>query len=139
MPRSMALWIVRIDSASSLPPHMNPPIAQVPSAIRVGLSFVSGMAIVSSTSAMSGPAACEFTSYAMYLHYQRLCRWRVPPTSGPSNGSFSGYTERGPMLAEQPRFSRPQHLGEHLLLVLRETFEDARFEWFDFRKHFIWC
>src|SRR5262249_38952035 len=53
MPRSTALRIVRIDSASSVPPHIQPPIAQVPKAIRVGLRFVPGMAIVSSASAMS--------------------------------------------------------------------------------------
>jgi hypothetical protein len=53
MPRSTALRIVRIDSAWSLPPHIHPPIAQVPKPIRVGLRLVPGMAIVSSASAMS--------------------------------------------------------------------------------------
>src|ERR1019366_5714788 len=52
MPRSRALWIVRIDTWSSLTPHIHPPIAHVPSAIRVGVSFGPGMAIVSS--AISG-------------------------------------------------------------------------------------
>src|SRR5579883_545335 len=48
MPRSIALLMVRIEASSSAPPHIQPPIAQVPSATRVGASFVPGTLIVSS-------------------------------------------------------------------------------------------
>ena len=39
--------MVRIDSVSSVPPHIQPPIAQVPSPMREGASFVPGMRKVS--------------------------------------------------------------------------------------------
>src|SRR5271163_2193579 len=40
MPRSSASWMVRIDCASSVPPHIHPPIAQVPRPMRETLSGV---------------------------------------------------------------------------------------------------
>ena len=39
--------MVRIDLVSSVPPHIQPPIAQVPSPMREGASFVPGMRKVS--------------------------------------------------------------------------------------------
>jgi hypothetical protein len=44
MPCSTAARIVAIDSASSVPPHIQPPIAQVPSATRDISSDVPAMA-----------------------------------------------------------------------------------------------
>ena len=43
MPCSSAARIVAIDSASSVPPHIQPPIAQVPMATRDTLRDVPGM------------------------------------------------------------------------------------------------
>src|SRR5437868_1259928 len=40
IPRSTAARIVAIDWLSSVPPHIQPPMAQVPSAIREGFSAV---------------------------------------------------------------------------------------------------
>src|SRR6266850_294575 len=44
MPRSRAAWIVQMDSIVSLPPHFQPPMAQVPSAMRETSRPVPGMA-----------------------------------------------------------------------------------------------
>jgi hypothetical protein len=43
MPCSTAARIVAIDSASSVPPHIQPPMAQVPIATRETSSVVPGM------------------------------------------------------------------------------------------------
>jgi hypothetical protein len=43
MPCSSAARIVEIDSASSVPPHIQPPMAQVPIATRDTLSDVPGI------------------------------------------------------------------------------------------------
>ena len=43
MPCASAALMVAIDSASSVPPHIQPPIAQVPSVMRETLSPVPGM------------------------------------------------------------------------------------------------
>src|SRR5262245_59423217 len=50
MPRSRAARIVRIESSSSLPPHIQPPIAHVPSPMRdarVPIPWISTCSIVS--------------------------------------------------------------------------------------------
>ncbi len=52
MPWSTAAWIVPTDSASSVPPHIQPPIAQVPRATRDTSSDVPEM--VASSMAISG-------------------------------------------------------------------------------------
>jgi hypothetical protein len=47
MPCSTAARIVAIDSASSVPPHIQPPMAQVPMATRDSSSDVPGMPVSS--------------------------------------------------------------------------------------------
>jgi hypothetical protein len=47
MPRSIASWIVRTARSSSAPPHIQPPMAQVPRPIRDGARSVPGIETVS--------------------------------------------------------------------------------------------
>jgi hypothetical protein len=47
MPRSIAAWIVAIDCCSSVPPHIHPPIAQVPRATRDDVMPVPAISICS--------------------------------------------------------------------------------------------
>jgi hypothetical protein len=47
MPRSSAAWIVAIDCCSSVPPHIHPPIAHVPKAMRDDLIPVPAISICS--------------------------------------------------------------------------------------------
>src|SRR5471030_913204 len=65
MPRSSAAWIVPIAAVSSLPPHIHPPIAQVPSAILDAGNGRPSILIVS----------------ILFLLCQRFFRARVTPSS----------------------------------------------------------
>jgi hypothetical protein len=47
IPRSIAAWMVSMASCSPEPPHIQPPIAQVPRPIRDGFSPVPAISIVS--------------------------------------------------------------------------------------------
>src|SRR6516162_2879041 len=58
MPRSTAAWIVVIDPSSSVPPHIQPPIAQVPRPTRETLSEVSGI-VANSMSCLLSPLSLQ--------------------------------------------------------------------------------
>src|SRR5262249_58228856 len=84
MPLSSAARIVAADSASSLPPHIHPPMAQVPSATRETLSDVPGI----STRCMLISRVSDWRAMVLVLG-----KLSVPP--GGSHRHGSPRTKRG--------------------------------------------
>src|SRR5271154_3135478 len=72
IPLSSAAWIVRIDSVSSVPPHIQPPMAQVPSATREPVRFVPLIGMNSMESSCIAPSGDRLSCFHQRFH-QRYC------------------------------------------------------------------